>query len=1074
MLPRHLLLGSFIATLWLAFPVLLPSALAAEIYAAAAQSAHQGRDEEAAQWIEEGNQQYQESQWQSALQSYQAALEIYRAIHDQPGEADALRRIGTVYAKLEQYSLAIEQLEASVTIAKQLEDAEQAAQILVLLGSLYYITQNYEYADEAMLQAITFWQALGRRQHEAATWSRLGAMYLERDLNRKAAEFFEQALVIFREIGDRVNEGQVLYNLARSYRDRHQFSQALAYYQQVLEIAGETNQPFLTGIALFDIGVIHDAHAAYSEALESYQQALTISQTIENRDLEASILREIGETSINSKQFPQALEAFEQVLAIAKQINDRSLEGATLNRIAIIYSAVGQNEQALDLLQEALKIIREVGDRREESNILLNLAELYREIEQYDLALKFYQQAIVVAQSTDNPQFLEEFILFGQQAVLVQQQQTTSQQALEFYQQLLAQTPDSVSTRHMKSIILDRIGMIYHELGQSEEGLAHLQQALAITQEVKDPFWEAWVFSNIGSVFADQNQPELAILFYKQFANRLETIRQSIQVFPSEWQESFTQRFADRYRRLADLLLQQDRIYEAQQVLDLLKVQELDNYLGGVRGTDDRLTILRPEEEILKQYNALQQTAIQIGQELTQLRQRLFQGETLTDAENRRIDQLETLQEAINQQFSTFIASAEIQALVAQLSPRAVQQNISLPDLAGLQDDLTTLNAVLLYPLILDDRLELVITTPSSAPLRRTVNVSKADLNRLISDLRQALRDPNIDPTPLAQQLYQYLIEPIEPDLSQVAENLPDGQPPTIIYAPDAALRYIPLAALHDGNQWLVQRYRINNITAQSLTEFQSDPVSSPRVLAGAFADEAISYRVSIDGQEEEFRGLPFAGQEVENLASLLPNITEFIDRNFSWATIRRYMGASDIVHFATHAAFVPGDPQNSFILFGNGDRAVLECITPPTSESQSCINNWSLSNIDLVVLSACETGLSGQLTDGEEILGLGYQFQTRGARAVVASLWKVSDGGTQALMNAFYAALQQDGISKSEALRQAQIALITGDYTALENTSRGIVELRQRIEADVPPDISAHLDHPYYWAPFILIGNGL
>ncbi len=76
--------------------------------------------------------------------------------------------------------------------------------------------------------------------------------------------------------------------------------------------------------------------------------------------------------------------------------------------------------------------------------------------------------------------------------------------------------------------------------------------------------------------------------------------------------------------------------------------------------------------------------------------------------------------------------------------------------------------------------------------------------------------------------------------------------------------------------------------------------------------------------------------------------------------------------------------------------------------------------------------------------------------------------------MDAFYAALQQNGITKSEALRQAQIALITGNYTALENESRGIVGIRQRISDNVPPAIANQLNHPYYWAPFILIGNGL
>jgi CHAT domain-containing protein len=132
------------------------------------------------------------------------------------------------------------------------------------------------------------------------------------------------------------------------------------------------------------------------------------------------------------------------------------------------------------------------------------------------------------------------------------------------------------------------------------------------------------------------------------------------------------------------------------------------------------------------------------------------------------------------------------------------------------------------------------------------------------------------------------------------------------------------------------------------------------------------------------------------------------------------------------------------------------------------------LSNVDLVVLSACRTAAStsGELGNGEEILGFGYQIQRTGAEAAIASLWYVSDGGTQGLMNAFYTALQTGKMTKAEALRQAQIALITGDYTALGNR-RGL-EVGERIKNSLPSEVSNRLNHPFYWAPFILIGNGL
>ncbi|MEO1591472.1 MAG: CHAT domain-containing protein, partial [Cyanobacteria bacterium J06632_22] len=135
-------------------------------------------------------------------------------------------------------------------------------------------------------------------------------------------------------------------------------------------------------------------------------------------------------------------------------------------------------------------------------------------------------------------------------------------------------------------------------------------------------------------------------------------------------------------------------------------------------------------------------------------------------------------------------------------------------------------------------------------------------------------------------------------------------------------------------------------------------------------------------------------------------------------------------------------------------------------------VETWSLNNVDLVVLSACETGVGG-LGNGEEILGLGYQFQLSGAKSVMASLWAVSDDGTQQLMTEFYAALSQGGMTKAEALQQAQLSLLYGQDT---ETRRG--EVRASIEVETvdgtPLNNVQGLQHPYYWAPFILIGNGL
>jgi CHAT domain-containing protein len=276
-----------------------------------------------------------------------------------------------------------------------------------------------------------------------------------------------------------------------------------------------------------------------------------------------------------------------------------------------------------------------------------------------------------------------------------------------------------------------------------------------------------------------------------------------------------------------------------------------------------------------------------------------------------------------------------------------------------------------------------------------------------------------------ARELYNWLIKPIENDLAQAEAN-------TIIYAPDGQLRYIPLAALHDGKQWLVQRFNINNITAASLIDFNPQSLDEPHIFAGAFTTGRYSFQVGM--HKFNFAGLPFAGKEVTEIAALIPNTTKLLDSGFNRDATVHQLNDYNIVHLATHGVFMRGQPEESFILFGDGDRATLRDI-----------ETWNLT-ADLVVLSACQTAIGGQLGNGEEILGLGYQMQQAGAEATIASLWTVNDEGTQRLMSAFYQTLQSRKTSTAEALRQAQLALINGNY------NQGL---------------------PYYWAPFILIGNG-
>ncbi|NMG07424.1 tetratricopeptide repeat protein [Brasilonema sp. UFV-L1] len=872
---------------------------------------------------------------------------------------------------------------------------------------------------------------------------------------QKALEIFQKALVIYQEIGEQQGILDTLNSLGAASKELGQYSQALKFYQQALAFSREVNvgkvpnqeEKKAIGIILDNIGSVYQSMGQSSQALKYYQQSLSLMQEIEDKLGIGSALNSIGGIYYETGQYAKALNLFQQALTSVRKAKSSLEEANNLESIGLVYSEIGQYSQALKYYQQALAIWEKIGNEEGKATSYNNIGFAYNQMKKYSEALNYYQQALAVFKKIDNQTKIgSTFNNIG----FVYQQLGQYSQAIESLEQALT-ILQKIGERAVVGRTLDSMGSAYKSMGKYSQALTSYQQALAVSREVGERGAERITLGNIGDLLARQNKPQLAIIFYKQSVNVTEAIRNELRSLPREQQQSYTATVADTYRRLADLLLQQDRVLEAQQVLDLLKIQELDDYLRDVRGnekTSKGVESPSPEQSINQGLKVIADKQIEISRQLGDLQK--------IPPTNRKPEQKEkivALEANLLTEFNQFIDSPEVNAWLKQLSPKALQQMIPLSFLNSLRDNLQRLNqnAVLLYPLILENRLELVLATSNAPPIHRTVSIKKEEVNRVILDFRRALEDPESNATVPAEKLYELLIKPIEQDLSNADAK-------TIIYAPDGPLRYIPLAALYDGKQWLAQRFRTNNITAVSLTDLDTQPLAQIKVLAGATTQRRV---VQIESTSLAFKALEYAGAEVKNLATMMPGTKTLLDDEFNRQTIISSLNIYTIIHMATHAKFVNGKPEYSFILMGDGGLIKLPEI-----------QQLSLPNVDLVVLSACETAVGDQIGQGEEILGFGYQIERTGARAAIASLWAVSDGGTEALMNAFYAFLSQGKMSKAEALRQAQIATITGDYSKItQDQDKGILKSTRD---NLPTQIANRLSHPYYWAPFILIGNGL
>ena len=872
--------------------------------------------------------------------------------------------------------------------------------------------------------------------------------------DKNAANHYNQTLIDLPSLSKRRTKERVeisrLSGLADLYYELNYGDEAIGFYQQALEkakISGNRNQEVTI---LGEVAIIYSEIGPYIKEVESYRQIQTIANLINLSEREEDndgdkLLLNLGIAYYRLGSYSEATQSFEQLISKLNDIKESSQSNSQLKvlfeaklYLALTYYSIGDYTKSegqylaivKDLNNPKNKKLRKRSMKRFTARSLDGLGEISRIRQNDRKALDYYNQAL---QAADDSSHIRSGIL--NHLGMTYQSVNRIEESIALYETLVN---DFQSQRSLWDLshVLHNLGNAYSLQKKYDRSIVYYQKSLALRQQIGDRQGEATTLTNLAQLFKAQNQPQLAILFYKQSVSLYENIRMSNRTLPKDQQKTYTKTVEKSYRDLADLLLKDDRILEAQQVLDLLKVQELNTYLKNVRGASQPLEALPPETEILKKYSAIQANAIALGQELSTLRQ--TPEPSRSPQQMQRINQLDQLQRDLNQQFNGFTDRPDIKTLIEALSPKVRRQTIDTADLNALRANLKQLNAVIIYPLILDDRLELIITTPDSPPLRRTVQIKREDFNKAILDLRIALEsnDDRIDS--YAQKLYTWLIKPLEADLK--ASN-----PKTLIYAPDGQLRYIPIAALHDGKQWLAERYAINHITAKSLTNFTQRPQQQPKILAGAIGGKTSEEtQVKVGTRSFDFVGLPGTNVEIDRIQSLQPSTQLLKETQFTLPKLLPQFADYNILHLATHAAIVPGNPEDSFILFGGKTTATLKDI-----------ENWDLNSFDLVILSACQTGLAGNFgTNGEEVLGLGYQFQNRGAKATIASLWKVDDNSTQQLMTEFYSALKA-GKTKNQALQAAQITLISG--TAKSTGS-----------------IDAPYRHPYYWAPFILIGNGL
>jgi len=327
-------------------------------------------------------------------------------------------------------------------------------------------------------------------------------------------------------------------------------------------------------------------------------------------------------------------------------------------------------------------------------------------------------------------------------------------------------------------------------------------------------------------------------------------------------------------------------------------------------------------------------------------------------------------------------------------------------------------SATVVYPILLPDRLELLVSLPSGL-VRHTVPVTGEQVAAEVAAFQKGLVRPTRSGyRPAAQTLYDWLVRPYAARLE--AENVD-----TLVFVPDGPLRTIPMSALHDGEDFLVSRYAVAITPGLSLVDPKPLDLERAKLLL-----------VGLSEPTQGFPGIPNAARELAAIRELYGGEV-LLDEAFETERFKRKLVAEQpsVVHVASHASFT-GDPATSFLLT-HDDQLTMDEISEMVAPTQ-----FQTQSLELLVLSACETA-SG---DERAALGLAGVAIRAGAKSALGSLWRIQDEATYELVVGFYEEFKDPAVSKAEALRRAQLRMVE----------------------------SRRFAHPFYWSGFLLISNWL
>lgn len=856
-------------------------------------------------------------------------------------------------------------------------------------------------------QALLLYQQVGLGSQAAETWLGLGLVYKSLGDLRASLEAYQEALSYY-ESSDRILDAAYSLNqIGKIHYELGDYQKAVEVYQQAIIFYGQGGDLRGKAYALNNLGAVYEPLGKFQEALEVYTQALELHEQANNRVGLASSLNNLGLLYDALGNFELSLDYYKRSLSLWQELEHAEGEASTLNNIGLYHESQDDFDEALRSFQQALRRYQQIGDRRGEATTLNNIGFTYTRLENWNAAQESYQQALPLWEEIGN--------------------------------------------RSGLGSTLNNIGVVYAALGEFDRALEFYQQALVIRQEIGDRSREALSLYRIAIAHRANGNQDDSLSAIQAAIEIIEDLRTN--VVSQDLRTSFFASKQEYYEFYIDLLMELDQQNPGQgydglalAVSERAKARSLLDLLAEMsgevqRGIDPQM--LAEKQQIQQQLAATEERRIQL---LSQQH---------TDSQKNAIDrELEEL----------LIKYRSILGKIRATSPRYAALTQPEPlNLAEIQERVIDKDSLLLTYSIGEKRSFLWAVTYNSIssyelPGREVLEAETKKFRDsfILGNLRirRSLAEN------AAKKLGKILLEPLS--------NYQDKT--RVLIVPDGVLNFVPFVALayqssdEEYRPLIITREVVTLPSASVLAVLRNEILGrkpAERYLA-IFADpvfginderldntngiNSTSLPPDLEQSAREsgilFDRLPFTQMEAEQIVSLFP--AESFSKEYGFRATREVatsdkMSEYRIIHYATHGILNSKNPELSGL--------VLSLVNSEGQPVNGFVRLHDIFNLnlpaDLVVLSACETGL-GQQVRGEGLVGLTRGFMYAGAARVVVSLWSVDDQATAELMVLFYRYMIQNGLSPAAALRQAQL------------------EIWQ----------NSQWHSPYYWAGFTIQGE--